>query len=306
MAGAYAHITVVNHAQKIARNALRTADVKYALAMNLRYAELGAVSPDYPYLAIGQSQWADDMHYTNNSALLRSGISHLQQLAGVERERATGWLFGFASHMATDMTIHPVVEKLVGPYKGHEGPHRQCEMHQDTFIFQKMDLGDVGLTEHLKSGIASCNDGNDAHKLDPAISDLWLKMLADTYPVAGWQVRPDPDEWHLGFAGVLGAVNASNRLFPFARHVATNLNLTYPALSEVENRYILNLQTPEVRLDYEKVFERACQNVVKVWCGLEDALTGTSRAFLDGLKNWDLDTGKTVPDGRYVFWTEAV
>ena len=114
MAGAYAHLTVVNHAQKLARNALRSADVKFSLAMNLRYLELGAVSPDYPYLAAGQAAWADQMHCTNTSSLLRSGVRHLQQLDGLARERATGWLFGFASHMTTDMTVHPVVEKLVG------------------------------------------------------------------------------------------------------------------------------------------------------------------------------------------------
>ena len=305
MAGAYAHITVVNHAQKLARTALRSSEVKYALAMNLRYLELGAVSPDYPYLATGQSHWADDMHCTRNSSLLKSGIANLQQLAGIERERATGWLFGLASHMATDMTVHPVVERLVGPWQGNQAAHRQCEMHQDAFIFQKLDLGDVGLTEHLRSGIASCVDADDARRLDPFISDLWLRMLRDTYPLNDGRARPDPDGWHRGFAGVLGAVNVANRLFPFARHVATNLNLTYPALDDVEDRYILNLQTPEARLDYEQVFQRACHNVVDVWCGLEDALTGRSRAFLDSLKDWNLDTGRAVPDASYVFWRQA-
>ena len=306
MAGAYAHLTVVNHAQKLARNALRSADVKFSLAMHLRYLELGAVSPDYPYLAVGQAAWADQMHCTNTSSLLRSGVRHLQQLDGLARERATGWLFGFASHMTTDMTVHPVVEKLVGPYRGNEAAHRQCEMHQDAFIFQKLDLGDVGLTEHLRSGIASCNDRNDARRLDPAIADLWLQMLRDSYPLDDRQLGPDPHQWHRGFAGVLGAVNTANRLFPFARHVATNLNLTYPELDEVEDRFIRDLKTPEVRLDYEQVFQRACNNVVSVWCGIEDALTGRSPAFLDDLKDWNLDTGKTVPDGRYLFWTEAV
>jgi hypothetical protein len=182
MAGAYAHITVVNHAQKLARNGLRSAEVKYALAMNLRYLELGAVSPDCPYLAIGQSQWADDMHCTRNSSLLKSGIAQLQRLAGVERERATGRVFGFAGHMATDMTVHPVVERLVGPYQGHEAAHRQCEMHQDAFIFQRLDLGDAGLTEHLRGGIASCVDPDDGHTLDPVTGELWLQNAARYLP----------------------------------------------------------------------------------------------------------------------------
>lgn len=62
------------------------------------------------------------------------------------------------------------------------------------------------------------------------------------------------------------------------------------------------METPETRLDYEQVFQRACNNVVGVWCGLEDALTGRTASFLDSLKDWNLDTGRTVPDAKYVFW----
>lgn len=305
MPGAYAHLTVSNHAQKLARTAPISNDTKYALGAHLRFVELGAVSPDYPYLASGQSLWADHMHYHNTAQVLKSGVTHLRMLRGIERERATAWLFAFASHMATDMTIHPIVQNIVGPYKGNESAHRKCEMHQDTFIFQKMDLGDVGLTEHLKSGIASCHAPNEAGKLDPVVAALWLKILKDAYPTEN-TLTPDPDKWHSGFAMVLKAVTTANRLFPFSRHVATNLNLTYPELGSVEAKYITKLKTPEaVPMDYEQLFKRACENVLAVWIGLDNALTEKSNEFLDRLENWDLDTGKAVPAGRYVFWKEA-
>ena len=305
MSGAYAHITVVNHAQKMTKATAISNETKYALGRHLPYAELGAVSPDYPYLAVGQSQWADNMHYLNTSVLLKTGIERLRKLTGVEREKATSWLFGFAGHMATDMTIHPIVEKIVGPYKGNESAHRKCEMHQDSFVFQKMDLGDAGLTEHLKTGIASCHAVADSDKLDGAISNLWLDMLRAAYPGADQIVKPEPNKWHQGFTGILKALTTTNRLFPFSRHVATDLNLTYPEMANVEPKYIFNLHTPDGPLNYDAVFNRACKNVLSVWEGLDFALSGKGNSFLDTLANWNLDTGRNVPQGMYVFWKEA-
>ncbi len=139
MPGAYAHIAVVNDAQKRAGSAGLRDDTLVSLGLFLKYAELGAVSPDYPYLTLkrGQKKWADAMHYTRNASLLRAGVAAVTKLPPDLQSKATAWLLGFAAHMTTDMTIHPVVELRVGPYKGNEGEHRRCEMHQDAFIFGK-------------------------------------------------------------------------------------------------------------------------------------------------------------------------
>lgn len=68
MPGAFAHITAVNLATE--NNALFAMDMpnqaKLILSTHQKYVELGCVSPDYPYLAIGnsaQNKWADLMHY---------------------------------------------------------------------------------------------------------------------------------------------------------------------------------------------------------------------------------------------------
>ena len=111
MPGAYAHITVVNHVQKLTKKTAMSIEAKYALGAHLKFSELGAVSPDYPYLATGQGLWADNMHYKNTSILLKTGITKLRGMTGTDREKALSWLFGFACHMATDMTIHPQTRK---------------------------------------------------------------------------------------------------------------------------------------------------------------------------------------------------
>lgn len=295
MPGAYAHITIINHAQKRARTANLHSDTKFSLAKHLGHLELGAVSPDYPYLAIGQAQWADKMHYTNTAGLVRAGIRELRKLSEANRSKAVAWFFGLAGHMASDMTIHPIVESIVGSYAENKAAHRECEMHQDAFIFSKMDLGDVGLTEHLRTGIAACVRAGGG--LDDQISKLWLTMLSEAYPAAS-VAKPEPDKWHWGFVNLLKGINTANRLFPFSRHVATGLNLTYPELEKVSQKFIQKLKTPEGELNYDAIFERACGNVLTVWEGLDTALQGTDTRFIDQMQDWNLDTGKSVAHGE--------
>ncbi|GKS90136.1 zinc dependent phospholipase C family protein [Acidovorax sp. SUPP2539] len=277
----------------------------YALGKRLSFAELGCVSPDYPYLGLGQGFWADQMHYKNTAAFLRSGVAGVQKLAGAEREKALAWFLGVACHMTADMTIHPIVEKIVGPYEQNKAAHRKCEMHQDAFIFPKLNVGDVGLTQHLNTGIASCGEKGSALELDKTIKALWLQMLSESYPSTGNKGAPEPkpDHWHAGFCTVLKAVKGATELFPFARHVAANSGLVYPKLDQVSTMYVKDIMTPEGAMDYYVLFDKAISNILKVWLGLDSALSRNDTASLAALEDWNLDTGRSVTTGKYVFWS---
>lgn len=304
MPGAYAHIAVVNDAQKRAGSAALRDETLLALGLHLKYLELGSVSPDYPYLTLGRAQkkWADLMHYTRNASLLRKAVAVVAELPPNTKPKATAWLFGFAAHMATDMTIHPVVELRVGPYKGNEAEHRRCEMHQDAYIFPHvMNVGDTGLSEHLATGIAACHASDDEDKIDPAVSEVWLAMLDAAYPAEPIQAA-QPSAWHCGFRTVLKTMAGANHLFPFARHVSAELNLAYPAMKDIEPSFIRQLATPEGAMDYLDLHERARSNVLAVWRGLDEALTKGGSDDLDSLEDWNLDTGRSVQTERLVFW----
>lgn len=303
MPGAYAHIAIVNDAQKRVKQAGLRTETAALLGRHLKFVELGAVSPDYPYLALNQAKWADNMHYLQTATMLRSGVSAVRALPPPQKAKATAWLFGYAAHMTADMTIHPVVELKVGPYKGNESEHRRCEMHQDAFIFPKiMDVGDTGLSMHLSTGIASCNAANDVNQLDPAVSSVWQTMLSTAYTVDVALARPDPSVWHRGFRTVLLAMAGANHLFPFARHVAAGLNIAYPTAQDVLPTYITGLGTPEGPMDYLQIFERARSNVLSVWAGLDKALTDGDSEFLSTVVDWNLDTGRALNTQQYVFW----
>lgn len=308
MPGAYAHLAVVNDAQKLAEDAGLRDETLYYLGRDLKFVELGAVSPDYPYLALrsGQKKWADNMHYTNTAKLMQAGVAAVSRLPAKDQGRAIAWLFGFVAHVATDMTIHPVVELRVGPYHGNEAEHRRCEMHQDAFIFPRVvNVGDAGLSEHLATGIASCHSPDDEDALDRGISQVWMEMLQVAYPDQGARQGALPDAWHQGFCAVLKTVTGMNHMFPIARHVSTKLNLTYPTANDIDDSFILQLKTPEGRLDYQTIYERARANVLQVWKGIDEALEQGGSEALDSLENWNLDTGRSVLTGRLVFWSEA-
>lgn len=308
MPGAYAHISVVNDAQKHAEGAGLREETLLSLGLHLKFLELGAVSPDYPYLTLkrGQKKWADAMHYEHNATLLRAGVATVASMPAHQKATATAWLLGFAAHMATDMTIHPVVELLVGPYQGNESEHRRCEMHQDAFIFPRvMNVGDTGLSEHLSTGIATCHALGDEDVIDPAVELVWQAMLATAYGHEPAGDPPLPSAWHCGFRDILSAMADTNHLFPFARHVCSELNLAYPRMKDIDPRFIKRLNTPEGRMDYEAIYEKARSNVLAVWKGLDEALVEGRSDALDALEDWNLDTGRSVQTGKLVFWKDV-
>lgn len=305
MSGAYTHLAVANEAQKAARKTDLRNSTKLALGQYLRFVELGSVGPDYPYLSLkaGQSQWADEMHYANTATFIRTAIAEVQKTPAAEQGKLIAWLFGMASHIATDMTIHPVVELKVGPYKGNEAAHRKCEMHQDAYIFpRRIDVGETAYSEHIRSGLGGCGDDANPEKLDPRVAAAWKRVLDITHPKLASVNSPDPDSWHKGFRGVLLTMAGVNHLVPFARHVAARANLAYPLSREVDLQYIKDLKTPEGSIHFDDLFDRARDRVVEMWRGIDQALAGSDAGALAKLEDWNLDTGRSLKTGQLVFW----
>lgn len=306
MPGAYAHITLVNELKETRRLEALDGFPRAAIPAILDYfkfCELGAVSPDYPYLAIGDAsaaKWADSMHYVRTGAMIHAGVRALLRLHGEMQRKCLAWLLGYAAHVATDVTIHPVVELKVGPYKENKTAHRVCEMHQDAYIFQRLNLGALGLSEHLDSGICACGDDNS---LDPDIRALWQTMLREVHPKEFKANPPDPDEWHQQFRAMVDNIaEEGNKLMPIARHVAVNCGLTYPAEDKIDRQYIDNLQVPTGREHYDAIFDRAMANVGGVWVLIARGVLQADEVYASRIGDWNLDTGKDDA-GRLVFWS---
>ena len=94
------------------------------------------------------------------------------------------------------------------------------------------------------------------------------------------------------------------RFPPFARHVAANIGLTYPAITDLDHQYLQEkLETPLGTMHYDQIFDRAMENVLDAWAHVADAVFRNSNTYQMGAANWNLDTGRD-PMGRYVYWQE--
>lgn len=225
----------------------------------------------------------------------------LRTANGEARRKGLAWLLGYASHVVADVAIHPVINLKVGPYEKNKTDHRICEMHQDVYVYRRLNLGDIGLSEHL-AGIWACHDPNDEERLDRDIENLWHAMLQATHPEECAQNPPDPSYWRRRFQLVVDKVaEEGGKLLPFARHVAAGLGLTYPAQDELDNQFIRGLQTPTVTMDYDAVFDLAIEHVGRVWQWIAQAVLLGDEATLAEAGEWDLDTGQNEAS-RLVFW----
>ena len=303
MPGAYAHMTLANCMRETHRlDAIPgfPDDAKRAVLSHFEFVELGAVSPDYPYLAIGDgasSKWADAMHYPFAGKVISAGIDLLRGRTGEAREKCLAWLLGYTSHVVADMTIHPVVEMMVGRYEENKMNHRECEMNQDAEIFERLNVGQIGLSNHLRNGIARCGSGTN---LDSDIAALWNDMLRTIYPAEYLNNTPDVHKWHRGFIGVVSTISQGQRLTPLARHVAAGVGLTYPAPDDVAEKFRENLAVPGGTLNYKDLFERAITNTCGEWGTVAGGLFHNDNHYVARLDEWNLDTGKA--NGSLVYW----
>jgi hypothetical protein len=310
MAGAYAHLTLVNLLKETPRLEAIPNFPKQAIIAVLDYfkfCELGSVSPDYPYLAVGDKKaerWADLMHKSRTGAMIQAGIEILKMLPKDEKQKGLAWLLGYSAHVATDVSIHPVVNLKVGPYKTNKRHHRICELHQDAYIFQRLKVGAVGLSEHLDSGISACSNPEKKDQLDPHIWGLWNSMLERVHEKEFKANPPDINKWHSSFTAVVDKVEESGRLMPFARHLGVKCGITYPNPNEVDRKeFIDTLKVPGKRqMSYDQIFDVSIRNVGGVWQTVAAGVFDNDQRYATRLTTWNLDTGKDESK-RMVFWS---
>ena len=164
MPGGFTHYALMRQLG-INRTLMSIEGMTQEIALNLQeaynYLELGAVSPDLPYLAPfskNSAGWGNFLHHERTTETIRSGVRLLPTLTLGSREhkQAMAWLFGYASHVVADMISHPVVTLKVGPYETNKSHHRVCELNQDRYIFQTYFQDKITNCEYLDYGVKTC------------------------------------------------------------------------------------------------------------------------------------------------------
>jgi Zinc dependent phospholipase C len=311
MPGPYAHITLLHELMRPGRLESifsLTSSFEVVLLTYFPYSALGAVSPDYPNLVPADgsaSRWADAMHYTRACGMITSGIRRVRGAKGATRDKQLAWLLGYCAHVAADVTIHPVVQAKVGVYTENQRLHRICEMNQDSYIYRRMNLGEIGEKDMFALAVAQCSNSENRTELDSDIVALWEGMLADIHPELFVAHPPDSASWHREFvAMVAGCGDSAVRLFPLAGVIAAKTGLAYPAYDAVDRQFVEKQMVPSEKpicLHYDDIFEHAACNVEAVWRIVEQAICAADSSFLPMFEDWNLDSGRDE-HGRLVFW----
>lgn len=303
MAGCYTHLTI---ASKIIDNrVLESIGVGKAISKLLRewsnYALLGAVSPDLPYLG-GSNKWADRFHYKRTSQIVREGLVTLsgKSFDDVDTQKQIAWLFGYVTHLVTDLYIHPVIEKKVGPYAENATEHRICEMNQDVWIVKKEMFNDVGRCEMFDNTIKTCTeDGVEGYFVDDVVSKFWKLLIKKVY--SPWW-SPSPWRWYCCFVTLMDkfAENPDKHLI-ITRKALKNYYYGYPPEPNMD--YVENLRRPNGgSVDFYTVFNEAVEKVKEFWTQMAKALS-TEDVSCFTLPDGDLDTGKLLSDPETsIFW----
>jgi hypothetical protein len=306
MPGAFAHMIAAEEAgRKIEERGLNLP----TLAVNRfpQWLQAGAVGPDYPYLHHLLSShdksdsWADLLHYTRTGDVIRAGVGRLRQdflTVGGQSSflRALAWLYGYASHVVLDASIHPVVRAIVGEYEQNKTEHRACEMYMDSWIYKQtydVELINTEWADYLRA----LNDPASG-EMDSEVTNLWQSMLEQVYPE---EVRSNPPlikAWHKAYIDKIDAVDLNVGFF---RHAAAQSGIVYIASSDIQTRerrkYIDSPKIPvpnkfgQQTMNYAKVFAMGVENVVRYWVEITHAIEGPGDPLLATLPNWNLDKG---------------
>lgn len=233
MAGTFTHFMVCD-AAKANRKAFPP-DLRKLLNRHAEFLFLGAVSPDLPYLSFktGNVNWANVMHYETTNAIAVNAHEMLKKVWGsrsVREEIQLVWLLGFASHLVTDATIHPIVQAIVGSYDEHKEEHRICEMTQDSLIYFEMKKMEIRYSE-FSSILKFCRD---SLHID-AMVEFWTNQTVKAFSAKNEE--PDPGLWLETYSDAIDVAEGGSSIVALFRHIGTIREYTYNTREEIVSNH---------------------------------------------------------------------
>jgi len=276
------------------------------LVKHSRFMELGSLGPDLPYYEnmgravicalldksdkpMGVDQWSYQLHSKDPNVFPLKMIEIAWREANEklkyweeDDQQKFAFICGFLTHIAADQIIHPIVNKIAGPYyKGgdHREMHRVCEVYQDIVIFNKR-TGKSVLDEKLNEW---CDINSGIGENVP----VWFKYFIQKAFVEAHSIMPCEDAIEDWADGTLMTLRLLNDLGPYTK--ASEDFEKNKENSEKYKRFFSNE-------DYEKYFNEAInlsEIYIKATFKLYDAddLTDEDRGkFKTVVQNADLSS----------------
>lgn len=317
MAGQFTHILVAKHAlERLQKNS------NFPFLKHKPFIYAGSVAPDLPYFVKGSDasfDWAERMHHYNTKSAILSALDYLEDNYSDE---SNAWFMGYIAHVITDMTIHPVVNAISGPYYTEkreaeaQHSHRYTEMIQDSFVISEFCQSDFDPGE-FSTDLTKVADKISNNKISSNIENIWNEILRSSDSKLFADKKPEIDNWYKNYlefmtSPVDASVISDNEMIKFLGCKA----IIYKDLAQIDEaifrKYITKLPFPVMSnqlqpvveskfLNYSEVFTKTVFLVKDTW----DMMSSDRSEFLKTLDDWSLDTGGLIGDKshmRPIFW----
>lgn len=298
MPATFTHFTLFYEALS---NLKEHTQLQIALKKYSQFGLLGTNSPDFP-IVVCDKLWETLLHGSTAGNVIIPAISLLRPLSGIKRQKCLAWFCGYLSHMAADTTVHPMVNLLVGPYLGNEIQHQTCEVHQDAYIFSRLNLDGITKCEFIKPVISSTCALDNRLALDYDILEFWESLTSLAFPE---QKIPNFHWWFDSYTEIVDklAEEGVHRHVRSLAQMAGQSHLLQLNSDQIDlPAYISSLPIPhEQTASYDQVFDKAVANTVTTWIALDSALSSSDSLELPLSALWDLNTGK-IDDLNFLFW----
>jgi len=209
------------------------------------YMNLGSIGPDLYYYkrpikgvieilkdgyvqATGVTPWAYHLHSNRPNEfplkliqIMFSDVKREGKKAkfGVDDVRKLAYIAGHLSHIAADQIIHPLVNKIAGPYYtsgDNRDIHREAEVYQDYFLYQEVyRLEDKSgpKYEFFKQNFRKWVDCVEGYSLRN--SEDWFRYFLQRGFIETYGTGPDERTIENSVDGVLVTLVASKMVGPY-------------------------------------------------------------------------------------------
>ncbi|MDH5637705.1 MAG: zinc dependent phospholipase C family protein [Nitrospinota bacterium] len=255
------------------------------------FMELGSVGPDLPYYEnlakglkdilfsrsdkpLGVDQWSYQLHSRDPNVFPLKMIEiawketdmDMTDWEDTDEAQANDYLklafiCGYLTHMAADQIIHPVVNKIAGPYyktTPAREEHRACEIYQDVVLYQtkqqEMELGEFEQAKFNKWCDLIPRPWTGRNTED------WFRYFIQKTYVEAHAMAPEAESVESWVDGILVLMRLANVRGPFMDAYADYKDSGNGANSDKYKKYILlnTIEKPD-GADYFAYIENAVE-----------------------------------------------
>lgn len=237
MSASIAHMLISRRVREKLMKEGSYAEFCKVLEKNKNYMELGSLGPDLPYYEsmvkagfnllldrsdkpMGVDQWSYQLHSKTPNIFPLKLIEIAWREANPEideweedDQQKFAFTCGFLTHIAVDQIIHPLVNKVAGPYyKGgdHREVHRECEVYQDVVSYRKVSNGN-SLLDEKPNLWCDLNPGWGGN------TPVWFRYFFQKAFVEAHAIMPSEENIEDWVDGILFTLRGLNNFGPYVK-----------------------------------------------------------------------------------------